>query len=270
MSDEMRRNDENGESDAVAADRLQFALVGRPDRLTQLMLGGMESDERHDVVAMGEALASVGAAERPVAPPKALRARLMATLEARKARVSRKAVLVCDMINDHLVPGRTLEVPRAREVVAALAVRLDEARAAGIPVVYILDRHQPDDPDLDEWGQHAIEGTDGAAVWPALAPKPGDREVTKGSYSGFHDTSLESVLDALRIDTIELTGCATEVQLMATATDALQRGYQVQMPTGLNAGASPVAEAVAAAVLSALVPYAPARKARLERLRATV
>jgi nicotinamidase-related amidase len=134
--------------------------------------------------------------------------------------------------------------------------------------VYVLDRHAPDDPDLDEWGLHAVEGTEGAEVWPPLAPKPGDRKVTKASYSGFYQTELEKVLDELAVDTVVLTGCATEVQLQATATDALQRGFAVELPADCQAGASDVAEAVTMGVLAALVPFAPARRARLSRLNA--
>jgi nicotinamidase-related amidase len=255
-------------NEAAVVDRLTFALVERPDRLTTLMLAGMEPAERSEVVATSEAMASLALGEAPIAPPPRLRDRLMATLRARKAERPRKAILVVDMINDHLTPGRVLEVPRARDVVPALVARLEGARAEKIPVVYVLDRHKADDPELDEWGQHAIEGTEGAEVWPPLAPKPGDLQVVKGSFSAFYQTELERVLEELRVDTLELTGCATEVQLMATATDALQRGFKVELPPGLHAGASPVAEQVAMGVLQALVPYAPSRRARMERLRA--
>ena len=247
------------------ADLLEITLVPRPDRLTKLLVAELEPQVRAELVATTEAIAVLAAEPPTEAPPPALRARLMSTLAARKAAGGRKAVLVCDMINDHLVPGRILEVPRARRIVPALAARLDEARRAKVPVVYVVDRHPPDDPELDEWGQHAVEGTEGAAVWPALAPQPGEDEVVKGSYSGFFETQLEAVLSELGVDTLELTGCASEVQLMATATDALQRGYQVELPPGLHAGASEAAEQMTAAVLSALVPYAPARKALLAR-----
>jgi nicotinamidase-related amidase len=170
------------------------------------------------------------------------------------------------MIRDHLTPGRPLEVPRARDIVVALAARIEQARAAGVPVVYVLDRHEPGDPELDEWSTHAVEGTEGAEVWPPLAPAPGDHIVTKPSYSGFFATQLERTLEELRVDTLVLTGCATEVQLMATATDALHRGFAVELPPDSQAGTSEAGELVTMGVLAALAPYAPARKARLERI----
>ena len=126
-------------------------------------------------------------------------------------------------------------------MVPALAARLDRARAAGTPVVYVCDRHESiADRDFDHWPVHNLAGTDGAEVWPALAPKEGDRVVTKPAISGSVLSKLASVLDELRVDTLVITGCATEVQLMATATDALQLGYVVEVPADSQAGASAI------------------------------
>jgi nicotinamidase-related amidase len=147
-----------------------------------------------------------------------------------------------------------------------LVKRIAQARAAAEPVVYVLDRHDPGDADMDAWATHALEGTEGAEVWPPLAPVAGDRLVTKPSYSGFYGSELESVLEELAVDTLVLTGCATEVQLMATATDALHRGFAVEVPADAQAGASEAGEMVTLGTLAALVPYAPSRRARLERI----
>jgi nicotinamidase/pyrazinamidase len=254
-----------GDENALAA-LLEFLIAGRPERLTHLAVAEMPPEQRVALRAVNEAFASVGLAEAAVLPSPELRSRILASVRARLARGPRRALLVCDMIRDHLTPGRPLEVPRARAIVPALATRIEKARGAGEPVVYVLDRHPPDDPELDEWTTHAVEGTEGAEVWPELAPTPRDVIVTKPSYSGFYGSSLDSVLDELAVDTLVLTGCATEVQLMATATDALQRGFAVELPADCQAGASGLAERVTIGVLGALVPYAPARAGRLARI----
>jgi nicotinamidase-related amidase len=248
------------------ADLLEFVLSGRPERLTDLAVSQMEPEGRAALRAVTETAASLGLAEPAATPCGALRGRVLASAARRVAQQPRRAVLVCDMIRDHLTPGRPLEVPRARNIVPALAARIEQARAAGVPVVYVLDRHQPGDPELDEWSTHAVEGTEGAEVWPPLAPAPGDRVVTKPSYSGFFDTQLEQTLEELNVDTLVLTGCATEVQLMATATDALHRGFAVEVPPDSQAGTSEAGELVTMGVLAALAPYMPARKARLARI----
>ena len=169
------------------------------------------------------------------------------------------------MLNDHLTPGRPLEVPRARDVVPALSARLDEARKKGIPVVYIVDQHEADDPDLELWPAHNIRGTPGDEVWPALAPKPGDRVVTKPTYSAFTSSTLEQVLDELKVDTLVLTGCLTEIGMLATATRALELGFAVDVPADSQAGSSEEAEKAAMTFLRLMPPYGLTRKARLER-----
>jgi nicotinamidase-related amidase len=252
--------------DDELADLIDMALARRPDRVAQAALGLMPPDVRARVVEVQEQLAALASTLPAEAPPEALRARLLATVRATKPR---KALLVIDMINDHLTPGRILEVPRARAIVPALAARLAQARSNGVPVVYVLDQHDPSDTDLEDWGDHAIAGTEGAQVWPALAPTLGDRIVTKPSYSSFYRSNLEAVLDELRVDTLELTGCSTEVQLLATATDALQLGFTVEVPTTLQAGTSAEAEHAAMQTMHFLVPYKPSREARLTKLAAT-
>ena len=69
----------------------------------------------------------------------------------------------------------------------------------------------------------------------------------------------------MRIDTLVLTGCLTEIGIMATATDAMQRGFAIEIPPDTQAGSSPFAEAAALGTIGVMAPFGPARKARLER-----
>jgi nicotinamidase-related amidase len=248
------------------ADVLAFVLAGRPERLNDTAMAQMPPEQQGVIATVTETIAALGSCEEPVEPSARLRERVLASFRDRRARRPRRALLVCDMIVDHLTLGHCVEVPRALAIVPALAKRIKAARADGVPVVYVLDRHQPDDPELDECGVHAVEGSQGAEVWPPLVPAANDRIVTKPSYSGFHATELEGVLDALAVDTLVLTGCATEVQLLATAMDALQRGFAVELPADSHAGMTEAGENVAAGLLAGLAPYTPARRARLTRI----
>ena len=74
------------------------------------------------------------------------------------------------------------------------------------------------------------------------------------------------MLDELAVDTLVLTGCLTEVGVMATALDALQRGYAVDVPPETQAGSGAIAEGVALMTLSLLPPFGPARRDRLARV----
>jgi nicotinamidase-related amidase len=90
--------------------------------------------------------------------------------------------------------------------------------------------------------------------------------VNKPSYSAFFDTNLDKVLDELRVDSLVLTGCLTEIGLMATATDALQRGFDVEVPPDSQAGSSAEMEVASLAAMTVMAPYGPARKKRLAYL----
>jgi nicotinamidase-related amidase len=265
----MGTTDKDGDAEAAdrevaqAADLVAFVLAGRPERVEDGVLMLAPPSYRSAVRDAREVLATLGRAEAPEPPPAELRARLLATI-AHQTR--RRALLVIDMIRDHLAPGSLLEVPRARQVVPALRKRIEEARAAGDPVVYVVDEHDPDDPDLEAWGTHAVKGTAGTEIWEELAPRAGDRVVKKASYSAFFESSLASVLDELKIDTLVLTGCLTEIGLMATATDAMQQGFVIEVPPDTQAGSCVELESAALGTMSVMAPFGPSRKKRLARL----
>ncbi|WP_394838283.1 cysteine hydrolase [Pendulispora rubella] len=259
---------------------LQLVLAGRPEPLTAAFLGTLTEEERAAYLEVERTLASFALAAvengpasgilgenapAPAASP-SLRSRVLASFRAKRAERPRSAFLVLDMIHDHLAEGSILEVPRAREIVPALAEKLRECRSQGVPVVYIVDEHQPDDPDLDLWGVHAVGGSGGNDIWPEVAPQPGDRIVKKRTYSAFSGSDLQAVLDELRCDTLVLSGCLTEVGIKATATDALQRGYAVDVPPTTQAGISAMTEQVTLGLLQVMPPYGAARKELLTRL----
>ena len=257
---------------AAFAELLGLLLQGRPEPVTTFLLGNESLEVQGAAAMIADTMAALAIAlpPEPAAEPQSdkLRSRIMKSLTTRQE--PRTALLVIDMQNDNLTPGSAVEVPRARDIVPALSARLDAARAAGVPVIYVIDQHEPDDEDLDVWTTHNVKGSKGAEVWPELTPHEGDTRVTKTTYSAFMGSKLDAVLDALGVDTLVLTGCLTEVGIAATAIDALQRGYAVQVPPDAQAGTGAVAEGVAMATLSMLPPYGPARKARLKHARSVV
>lgn len=238
------------------------------ERLVEALLAGMPAHALDALTAehpalraalddARETLAAVGLSLAPVAPSPALRARVAETIAAHEHRTARRALLVADMLVDHLTPGRPLEVPRARSIVPAVRARIDAAHAEGVPVVYLCDRHAPDDPELALWGDHNVEGTEGCEVIPELRPQEGDTVVTHRTYSAFHDSDLDATLKSLGVNTLVLTGCTTDVILLFTAGDAMMRGYQVEVPTDCHAGSSEAAERMALNTLAFMRPLEP-------------
>jgi nicotinamidase-related amidase len=241
---------------------LELLLAGTPHRALEALVAASPQDIA-DLRSLREDIHLVAHAAPHVAPPARVRARLLAS-RPRPRRPSRPVLVVLDMINDYLTPGMPLEVPRARDVVPAVKRRIDEARGAGVPVIYVCDTHAPDDTDFHDWPRHAVAGTPGPDVWPEIAPREGDHVVRKRTYSAFTGSSFGPLLDELGADEIVLTGCATEIGIYVTATDALQRGFVVTVPPDAQAGMSAVAEQVALVTLSALAPFEP-RYLRAER-----
>ncbi len=246
---------------------IQLVLAGRPERVTEAMLATMSEAERRAYVEAESILAAYASGlASPVIPSAGLRDRVLASFQAKLAAPKRTALLVLDMIRDHLSEDAVLEVPRAREIVPAVRQRIVESRSLGIPVVYLVDEHAHNDPDLESWGAHAVEGSGGNDIWPDLAPGPNDRVVKKSTYSAFANSELQQVLDTLGCDSLVLTGCLTEIGIMATATDALQRGYAVEVPTNAQAGLSEFTENVTLSTLRVMPPYGAARAELLSRL----
>src|ERR1700678_2395850 len=124
-------------------------LSGTPDRTLDAVVG-FSPEDTADLTELRLALVDLAAVAPPVAPSGRLRERLLAA-RPKPRRPRRPVILVLDMINDHLTPGRPLEVERARDIVPALQRRLVEARSVGIPVVYACDSHANDDPDYEDW-----------------------------------------------------------------------------------------------------------------------
>lgn len=257
--------DTNDGAESELAELVALVAAGRPEHLLEHAMAQVPAELRPRVLALHEAYARLALTLHPEAPPPALRERIMSSVRARPRRASRRAIVVLDMIHDHLDPGGPLEVPRARAIVAALEATIMRARAEGTPIVYAVDTHAPDDPDLDTWRAHAVKGSPGADVWPALAPEPNDLVVEKPTYSAFTRSTLADVLDQLEVDTLVLTGCLTEIGIQATAIDALQRGYLVEVPPDAQAGISHETELATLALLRAMPPYGKARADLLAR-----
>ena len=234
---------------------LSMLLARTPDRAIDAM-ATPSAEDREAIARLRNDLATLALEAEPVRPSPGLRERLLAK-RPRPRRPKRPVFVIVDMINDHLTPGLPLEVPRARLIVPALQKHLAEARGKALPIVHVCDSHEEGDPDYGEWPMHALEGTEGSDPIPELAPLPGEHVVRKPTYSAFNRSNLGPLLEGLGADEIILTGCATELGVQATATDALQRGYVVTIPPDCQAGMSELGEQVTLLTLSTMPPYDP-------------
>lgn len=142
----------------------------------------------------------------------------------------KKALLVIDMLKDFVDEGAPLRVPATRRIIGNIARRIEDARREGIPIIYLCDNHEMDDPEFKVWPRHAVKGTKGSQVIEELKPQPDDIVIPKTTYSGFYNTDLDKILKSLGVEELILTGCVTNICVLYTGVDAYMRGYYVDLP----------------------------------------
>jgi nicotinamidase/pyrazinamidase len=143
--------------------------------------------------------------------------------------MKKEALLVIDMLNDFVLPGAPLEVPAARAIIPVIRNEIDKAHAVGNPVIYVCDAHEPRDKEFRKfgWPEHAVKGTTGAEIIEELKPSEEDTVIYKKTYSGFYGTTLDAALKLLGVGSLRLTGDATNICVLFTASDAVLRDYEV-------------------------------------------
>jgi len=156
---------------------------------------------------------------------------------------SRTAHIVVDLQNGFMAPGQPVEIPVAREIVPNVNRISAALRSAGGCVVYI--QNTIDATAKETWstwfsyisGEKRrellaatfVEGSYGHSLWPGLEVLPNDLKVKKTRFGAFvpGSSELHGILQARNIDTIIITGTATNVCCESTARDAMMLNYKV-------------------------------------------
>ena len=181
--------------------------------------------------------------------------------------LDRTALLVVDMQNAFASVGGMLDlagidVRPARDVIANASLVVEAARRADVPVVYLTIGYPPDlstaggvdspnpqkelalclmreRPELR--GKLLTFGTWDFEIVPELAPSSHDVVIVKSRYSGFHGTSLDSVLRSRGVRNLLMVGIASNVCVESTLRDAYFLEYwpvmvaDATMPAGSRA-----------------------------------
>jgi nicotinamidase-related amidase len=158
-----------------------------------------------------------------------------------------RALIIVDMLND-FVDGK-LANPKAQAIVAPLQQLLQHARDEEWVVVFSNDAHEPDDPELRVWGEHAMAGTPAAEVIPQLAPREGEIVSPKRVYGAFDFTRLDEQLKERGVDEVVITGQHTHICVRHSSYGALIRGYSITIPRDAVCGFEGVDEEEALAYL---------------------
>lgn len=162
---------------------------------------------------------------------------------------ARAALLISDMQRGFIEPGGSisrlgLPVDRTSRPIEPIRRLIAAFREAGAPIVYTQMWLRPDYadagilatvfPPLQSLG-HMVAGSRDAEIVDALAPWPDDYVIRKTRWNAFHGTPLELSLRTRGVDTIVLTGIATNVCVESTAREAFTRDFRVLVPTDATA-----------------------------------
>lgn len=140
-----------------------------------------------------------------------------------------QALIIVDALHEFVYGA--IKGDRPERIIPNLQRLRAEARRAGIPVIYCCDEHLAADRELTIWGEHAMAGSEGARIIASLRPEDGDYVVPKRTYSGFHDTGLDSLLRDLGATKLLVTGFYTDPCVRHTVADAYLRRYDVAVVT---------------------------------------
>jgi nicotinamidase-related amidase len=145
--------------------------------------------------------------------------------------VAGTALLLIDVINDLAFDGSDAIVGRAVSMAGPLALLKRRATLAGVPVIYINDNFGQWRSDFRRTVAHCTaRSVPGHRISRRLRPSARDYFVLKPRHSGFFDTTLDTLLDTLRIRRVILTGLAGNICVLFTANDAYMRHYKILAP----------------------------------------
>ena len=141
------------------------------------------------------------------------------------------ALLLIDVINDLEFPGNEDLVARALPMARRLRTLKARARRAGIPAIYINDNFGKWRSDFRTLVSHCVkDDVAGRDVARVLKPKRDDYFVLKPKHSAFYQTTLDLLLENLRVRTVVLTGIAGNNCVLFSANDAYMRDLRLVVP----------------------------------------
>jgi gluconolactonase len=165
----------------------------------------------------------------------------------------RTALLAMDFENDIVHENGAFKdfgfaaMVKQNDVLAKSGRLLDAARRSGVKVIYAVITYRPGYPErpansgLFEGTIQAnaiVEGTWGAEIHKSVSPQDGEPVVTRRGVSAFYGSDLAALLTTGGIDTLLLSGVATNFVVEGTAREAADRGYNVVIVGDCCASAS--------------------------------
>ncbi len=162
-------------------------------------------------------------------------------------RFEAPALVVVDMQNDFVREGAPMEVPDARRTIPVIQALLEFFRLTERPVVYVRYVAGPRRTLIWEWSPQLEP--DVKLCWighrrrypdvdeellcydivEELYPEPGEYVIDKYGYSSFHNSRLDSVLEAEHIKSLIVVGTVTQICVEDTVRHGMHLGYRMNL-----------------------------------------
>lgn len=141
------------------------------------------------------------------------------------------ALLLIDVINDLAFPGAGSLIDAAEPMALRLAALKTRAHAAGVATIYVNDNFGRWRSDFQRTVAHCTaRSSPGRVVSSRLRPTTRDFFVLKPKHSGFYDTTLDTLLQSLRVRRVVIAGVAGNICVLFTANDAYMRDLDIFAP----------------------------------------
>lgn len=146
--------------------------------------------------------------------------------------MSERVLLVVDMLNDFIRKDGSLYCGESAErIVPFVQQKVKEFVARGLPVIFIIDAHDPQDLEFKRFPPHCIYGSEGAELIKELKSPVEEYSfairVPKSRFSGFFRTNLNTILTDLKPQTVEVVGVCTHICVLYTVEELCNRDYGV-------------------------------------------
>lgn len=141
------------------------------------------------------------------------------------------ALLILDMLNTFDFPEARQLYPKALLASKKILKLKERCKKKKIPVIYVNDNFGKWRSDWKEIFNIVCEPEcPGGNLAKILKPDEDDYFVLKPKHSGFYSTTLELLLEDLKVETLILCGIAGNICVLFTANDAHMREYKVIIP----------------------------------------
>lgn len=178
------------------------------------------------------------------------------------------ALLLIDVINDLEFEGGRQLARTAVPAAARIAALKRRAREIGMPVIYANDNFGRWRSDFNEVVNHCLrDDVLGSPLAELLAPEREDYFVLKPKHSAFYSTTLETLLEYLKVKRLVLAGFAGDACVLISAADAYMRDFEIFVPSDCTASRVPLENRRALAYMTRVLHADTRASAKLDLAR---